>query len=372
MKLTLPLLLAGLALSGCYAAGNTMMMPGESDSDRTMAMDPMNVTADEPKPSWAPNIDDQMWAVVTEFQSFGNVPYPQLTGFQARMQKTPTAAVIGLMKKTGHPPIPDRVTISHREIPVGPPQGLLVRTYTPMDMSGPMPVVVYFHGGGWVVADLDTYEAGAKALALKTGAVVVSVAYRLAPENPYPAAHDDAFAAYRWVTQNAASMMGDPDRIALAGESAGGNLAVATAIRAREEGVPMPSAIVSVYPVADGDVQSPSYDEYANAVPLNRPAMEWFFNNYAPDWRTRSYEYIDLVEADLSGLPPTTVINAQIDPLAAEGEDLANALEAAGVDVERRLYTGVTHEFFGMGAVLEQAVDAQEFAADRLKEAFGM
>ena len=370
MRPLLPLLVLAFVASGCFTSGSMTMSP--DDDDMAMGGDPMNVTTDAPKPAWAPDIDNQMWAVVDEFQSFGNVPYPQLTGFQARMQKTPTAAVIGLMKKSGHPPIPDRVTINHREIPVGPPQGLLVRTYTPMDASGPMPVVVYFHGGGWVIADLDTYEAGAKALALKTGAVVVSVAYRLAPENPYPAAHDDAFAAYRWVTQNAASMGGDPMNVALAGESAGGNLAVATAIRARDEGVMMPKAIISVYPIADGDVQSESYDRYANALPLNRGGMEWFFDNYTPNWRTQTYRYVDLLEADLSGLPPTTIINAQIDPLEAEGGDLADALEAAGVDTERRLYRGVTHEFFGMNAVLEQATAAQEFAAERLRDAFGM
>ncbi len=369
MKLALPLLLASLALGGCYASVNTMTMSDSADSEIT---NPMNVTTDAPKPSWAPGIDDQMWAIVDELKSFGNVPLPQLTGFQARMQKTPTAAVIGLMKAAGHPPLPDPVAINHRKIPVGPSQGLLVRTYTPKGASGPLPVVVYFHGGGWVIADLDTYEAGAVALATQTGAVVVSVAYRLAPENPYPAAHDDAFAAYQWVTQNAASIGGDPNRVALAGESAGGNLAVATAIRAREQNVAMPSAIVSVYPIADGDVQSASYDRYADALPLGRGGMEWFFSNYAPDWRSRTYDYVDLLEHDLSGLPPTTIINAQIDPLEAEGGDLAQALEAAGVDVERRLYNGVTHEFFGMGAILEQAVAAQAFAADRLKEAFGM
>ena len=365
------LLLAALALTagGCYASAPATAPP---PADNAPAMDPMAVTTEAPKPSWAPDIDDQMWAVVSELQSFGNVPFPELTGFQARMQKTPTAAVIGLTKKTGVPPTPPQVTVNHRTIPVGPPQGLLVRTYTPMNTTGPLPVVVYFHGGGWVIADLDTYEAGAKALALRTGAVVVSVAYRLAPENPYPAAHDDAFAAYRWVSENAAQIGGDPANLALAGESAGGNLAVATAIRARDENVTMPKAVVSVYPIADGDVQSASYDRYADAAPLNRGGMEWFFDNYTPDWRTRSYPLVDLVAADLAGLPPTTIVNAQIDPLEAEGGDLAEALEAAGVDTERRLYRGVTHEFFGMDAVLEQAADAQSFAAERLKDAFGM
>ena len=373
MTRTLPLLLAVL-LGGCYASGTsvTAPMPDGRPTDGTMTMDPMAITTDAPKPSWAPDVDPQMWAVVDQLMAFGNVPYPQLTGFQARMQKTPTNAVMALLMRTGLPPTEPAVTIGHRKIPAGSPQGLLVRTYTPRGAGSGLPVVVYYHGGGWVIADLDTYEAGAIALATKTGAIVVSVGYRQAPENRYPAAHDDALAAYRWVTENAATMGGDPSRVALAGESAGGNMAVATAMRARAEGLQMPAAVVSVYPIADGDVQSPSYDRYDNAVPLNRPAMEWFFDNYTPDWRTRQYDWVDLVDADLAGLPPTTVVNAQIDPLEAEGGDLANALEVAGVDVDRRVYPGVTHEFFGMDAVLEQAVAAQDFAAERLRNAFGM
>ena len=335
-------------------------------------MDPMRITTSAPKPSWAPDIDPQMWAVVDQLMSYGNVPYPELTGFQARMEKTPTNAVMDLLVANGLPPMPPTVTVAHRLIPVGPPQGLVIRTYTPNEASGPLPVVVYTHGGGWVIADLDTYEAGAVALATKANAVVVSVGYRQAPEHVYPAAHDDAFAAYQWVTENASAIGGDPDHIALAGESAGGNMAVATAIRARDEGVRMPDAVISVYPIADGDVQSPSYDRYANALPLNRGGMEWFFDNYVPDWESQSYEGVDIVDADLSGLPPTTVINAQIDPLEAEGGDLARALEAAGVDVVREVYSGVTHEFFGMGAVLEQAVAAQDLAARRLKSAWGL
>ena len=365
---------AGAALlAGCGTASMSSDLDAGPVTPPSAPMaDPMQVTTSAPKPSWAPDIDNQMWAVVDQLMSYGNVPYPQLTGFQARMEKTPTNAVTDLLLKNGVPPMAPSVTIAHRKIPVGPSQGLLVRTYTPTSGSGPMPIIVYYHGGGWVIADLDTYEGGAMALAQKAGAVVVSVAYRQAPENPYPTAHDDAFAAYQWVTQNAASLNGDPDRVAIAGESAGGNMAVATAIRARDEGARLPDAIISVYPVADGDVQSPSYDRYANAMPLNRGGMEWFFDNYTPDWRTQTYDWIDLVDADLSGLPPTTVINAQIDPLEAEGGDLAEALDAAGVDVEREVYQGVTHEFFGMTPVLEQAGAAQDFAVERLMAAWGM
>ena len=168
----------------------------------------------------------------------------------------------------------------------------------------------------------------------------------------------------------AAEIGGDPNMIATAGESAGGNLAVAVALMARERGVKLPVHIVSVYPIADGDIESPSYEEYANAVPLNKGFMKWFFDQYFPDWKTNNDPLINLIDADLSGLPPTTIINAQIDPLENEGKVLAEKLKAAGIDVERKMYEGVTHEFFGMSAVLEQAVEAQKLAAERLKKSF--
>ena len=175
-----------------------------------------------------------------------------------------------------------------------------------------------------------------------------------------------------WITEHAADMGGDPAKIAIAGESAGGNMAVATALLARDRGVAAPLHVLSVNPVADGDVRSPTYDEYAAAKPLNRPFMDWFFNYYTPDWKTMSEDYplVNLIDQDLTGLPPTTILNAEIDPLCDEGEQLAVKLKTAGVPTEQRTYRGVTHEFFGMAAVLEQAVAAQEYGATRLKAAF--
>ena len=334
------------------------------------ATDPMEVQPEESAPSWAPTIDPQMFAVVEEFLAFEAPSYTELTGDQAREAPTPTDAVRDILSKTGLPPMPATLDITHQVIPGPVPQGVLVRTYTPLEGEGPFPVIVYYHGGGWVIASLDTYEPSAKALAEKTGAVVVSVAYRQAPENKFPAAHEDAFAAYQWVLENASTINGDPDRIAVAGESAGGNLAVAVTLMARDEGVELPTHILSVYPIADGDTESPTYDEYANAVPLNRPLMEWFFDKYLSDPSDAQSPLISLVDADLTGLPPTTIINAEIDPLRAEGEELAQRMADAGVSVEQQTFPGVTHEFFGMAAVLEQAVQAQDLAVSRLQEAF--
>ncbi len=375
----LPLLavaLVALLASGCVAVSSSEMQSSQmQQSGQTIPQipDPMNIQPEGPAPDFAPDMDPQMLAVIEQLMSYEAPPFPELTAFQVRNAKLPAEAVADMLTQNGLPPQEPTVDIAHRVLPVGPEQGVLVRTYTPLEGEGPFPVIVYYHGGGWVIADLDTYEAGAAALAAKTGAVVVSVAYWQAPEHVFPTAHEDSFAAYQWVVENTAELNGDPNRIATAGESAGGNLAVAVALMARDRGVALPVHIVSVYPIADGDVQSPSYDEFAMALPLSRGFMEWFFDRYNADWRETEEPLIGLIDADLSGLPPVTIINAEIDPLASDGEELAAALEAAGIeDVVREFYPGVTHEFFGMSAVLEQAVNAQDFAASRLTEAFEM
>lgn len=323
-----------------------------------------------PAPDWAPDIDPQMLAVIEQFQSYNVVKYPELTASQAREEPTFHTALIDLLQKSNIHPEPAKISVEHKMIPNGTDQQLLVRIYTPKTGPGPYPVIVYYHGGGWVIANLNTYDTSASAIAAKTGAIVISVAYRQAPEYVFPAAHEDAFAAYQWAREHASEINGDPEMVATAGESAGGNLAVAVALMAKERNVEMPVHILSVYPIADGDIESPTYDKYVKSLFLNKPLMKWFLEVYNPDWETEKNPLISLISADLSNLPPTTIINAEIDPLRYEGMVLAKKLEAAGVPVERKVYNGVTHEFFGMNALLEQAEDAQEFAAMRLKEAF--
>ncbi len=332
--------------------------------------DPMKIMPNGPQPDWGPTIDPQMLAVIEQFQSYKNPSFKGATGFQYRNIKLPANAVMDLLHKTGVKPMESKVDISHKILPVG-DEGVIVRMYKPKNTENKeLPVIVYYHGGGWVIADLDTYEASAVALSEKANAIVVSVGYRQGPENKFPAAHEDSFNAYKWVVENTAEIGGASKMIATAGESAGGNLAVAVALMAKERGVKLPVHIVSVYPIADGDIESPSYEKYAKAVPLNKGFMEWFFDNYVPDWSTSNDPLINLIDADLSGLPPTTIINAEIDPLENEGKVLAEKMKAAGIDVERKMYEGVTHEFFGMAAVLDQAVNAQKFAVDRLKKTF--
>lgn len=353
---------------------SSMLMAQDQKTGPTVkAGDLMEIQPQGSNPDWAPNIDPQMLAVIEQFMAFENPKVSEMSAFQFRNAKLPANAVMTLLKKTGMEAKNPEVDISHKVLPVGPEEGVLVRIYTPAsnnDQNQNLPVIVYYHGGGWVIADLDTYEASAMALSEQANAVVVSVAYRQAPEHTFPAAHEDSFAAYKWVVENAAEIGGDANNIATAGESAGGNLAVAVPLMARERGVELPVHILSVYPIADGDVQSPTYDKYANAVPLNRGLMEWFFNKYAPDWKNSEEPLINLIDADLSGLPATTIINAEIDPLQHEGGELERKLKDAGIDVTRQVYGGVTHEFFGMAAVLEQAVEAQELAVERLIESF--
>ena len=205
---------------------------------------------------------------------------------------------------------------------------------------------------------------------MRTRCVVLSSHYRQGPENPYPAAHDDAFAAYKWALANAAELGADPQRVGLLGESAGGGLACAVSIRARDAGIPSALHQVLVYPITRYSVDSPSYKENAQAKPLNAAMMSWFFDNYAPRNGSASFPEISLVDATLAGLPPTTIITADIDPLRSDGEMLAAALQQAGVPVQSRNFEGVTHEFFGMGAVVPESKEAVQFAATRLTEAF--
>jgi acetyl esterase/lipase len=235
--------------------------------------------------------------------------------------------------------------------------------------SAPLPVVIYYHGGGWVIADVNVYDATPRLMAKQLNAIVISVEYRHAPEFKFPAQHDDAVTAYRWVLDKAESWGGDASKVVLAGESAGGNLAVATAVYARDNGLTAPLHILSVYPIANSDMNLPSRQDSANAKPLNTPMLKWFGHYYSKRASDMQDRRINLVRANLRGLPPTTIVNAQIDPLRSDGETLAQAMRAAGVQVEQRTFPSVTHEFFGLGKVVRGAYDAENYAIGRVKTA---
>ena len=320
------------------------------------------------KPMAKPNA--QQAAVLEELGKLGGKPIETLTPVEARKQPSPADAVKALLTRQGKPTTPEAVGKVEDRTFQGPGGSLPLRIYTPVG-KGPFPVVLYLHGGGWVIADLDTYDASPRALANAAGAVVVSAHYRQAPEHKFPAAHEDAMAAYQWVLENAAGIDGDPKRVAVVGESAGGNLAANVAIMARDKGLTQPLRQVLVYPVADDDMNSPSYLENAKAKPLNKPMMQWFAQHYFASMQQAADPRISLVDQpNLKGVAPATIITAQIDPLRSDGEKYAAALKKAGVAVNHVNYDGVAHEFFGMGAVIDKAKAAQKVAGDDLKKSF--
>ena len=316
--------------------------------------------------------DADMQAVLDALAALNGKPIESLTPEEARKQPTPADAVMGVLKRQGRDLRPEvlvpGVTSIDRDIP-GAAGPISARIYTPAG-AGPFAVVVYFHGGGWVIANKVVYDGGARGIAKQANAIVVSVDYRLAPEAKFPAAWDDALAAYKWAASNAASINGDPKRLALAGESAGGNLAVATAVAVRDARLQQPRAILAVYPVAQtGNLETRSYVDSATAKPLNKAMIGWFVDKLFANPADKSDPRVDIVHANLSGLPPTTIINAQIDPLREDGVLLAAALKKAGVKVDQKLYAGATHEFFGAAAVVKAAANAQTYAGKRLRTA---
>lgn len=314
-----------------------------------------------------------MRAVLDAHASLEPKPIEQLTPVKARIQPSAADATRKVMRERGLSTAPDPAVVT-QDLPYGADPMQYARIYKPASPrgAGPMPVIVYYHGGGFVIADVNTYDAAPRLLSKQLGAIVVSVEYRHAPEFRFPAQHMDAAAAYRWVLKNAASWGGDPARMALAGESAGGNLAVATAIYARDNHLAMPLHVLAVYPIANSSMTLPSRIDSANAKPLNTAMLNWFGYYYTRTKADMMDPRLDLVHAHLRGLPPTTIVNAQIDPLRSDGETLAQALTAAGDQVEQRTFPGVTHEMFGMGKVVRGAADANDYAVQRLRAAFSM
>lgn len=227
--------------------------------------------------------DSDMMRVIDTMQELGVKPIALLPPQDARLQPTSADAVKTILRKDGKSAEPPP-TVTTRGISIPGPGGALPsRVYMPQGagQGGALPVVVYYHGGGWVIADIETYDASARAMAEQANVIVVSADYRRGPEHKFPAAHEDAFAAYQWIAQNAQQFGGDPNRLAVMGESAGGNLAINTAIMARDRDMQRPVHQVLVYPVAGVNTNMPSYQENEASMPLNKAGMEWFFRHYA-------------------------------------------------------------------------------------------
>lgn len=322
-------------------------------------------------PIWGTSMKPEMQVVIEKLISLGGKPIETLSATEARMQPTPTDAVIAVMKDNNMSMPPALCDTIWKTIQVK--NGTTrIKIYTPKSGTAPFPIIVYYHGGGWVIADINVYGASAQGLCEQVGAIVVTVEYPKGPEHKFPAAHTVSFDAYQWVLNNAVSIKGNVEKIALVGESAGGNLAANVSIMVRDKKMKMPLYQVLVYPVANNDLNSESYVKYAAAKPLNKPMMEWFVKNALSSPEQAADPRISLVKANLNGMPPTLIIGAEIDPLQTEGKILSEKLKAAGVVTDYELYNGVTHEFFGMAALVPQARAAQALTAKKLKTAFNL
>ena len=254
----------------------------------------------------------------------------------------------------------------------GPAGPIQVRSYTPVASGGTaLPVLVFFHGGGWVIGDLETHDALCRTLANETGAKVIAVDYRLAPEHKFPAAPDDCYAATKWVEDNAAKLGIDPNRIAVGGDSAGGNLAAVVCQMAKQKGGPHLVFQLLIYPVTQMRANTDSMKSFAEGFFLERKTMDWFFDQYSDASVDPNDPRISpLAASDLSGLPRAYVVTAGFDPLRDEGKAYADKLNRAGVAAVYIDYPSMIHGFFGMSAVLPQARQAIADASAALRKAF--
>ena len=304
-------------------------------------------------------LDPQAQQVLDQLAALGLPPNHTVSPVEARKNS----------KSRPMAPGPEVAKVENRSISgVGP--DIPVRIYTPIG-DGPFPVLGWFHGGGWVVGDLDTADGTARHLAVGTGCVVVSVDYRLAPEAKFPAAADDCYAATQWIAQNAASINVDPARLAVGGDSAGSNLAAAVTLMAKNRGgLPLVFQLL-VYPVTAMDFSTGSYRQNANGYLLSGDGMKWYWNQYLSSEVDAANPYAaPLVAKDLSGLPPALVITAEFDPLRDEGEAYGQRLQAAGVTTTCSRYDGMIHGFFGMSAVMDKGKQAVAEASTALNQAF--
>jgi acetyl esterase len=271
----------------------------------------------------------------------------------ARRDQLRRSAGIGMPARLG-------IHVVDRRLP-GPAGEIPVRVYRKLGGAAEPAAIVYLHGGGWVVGDLDSHDGSCRLLADTSGCVVVSVDYRLAPEHPFPAAVEDSVAAYRWVQEHPEELGTAPGRVGVMGDSAGGNLAAVVARVARDGDVPAPVAQCLVYPATDAHFRSRSHELFADGSVRTREAMGWYGGHYLPDvadWDSPLAS--PLLEDDLDGVAPAVVVTAGFDPLRDEGRAYADKLAAAGVSVRYRCYDDLVHGFFGMGVLPEGLAIATE------------
>ena len=306
-------------------------------------------------------LDPQAQSLVDAMAKLNLKPIEDSTPEEARESMLSRTAALG--------PFPDVAAVTERRVPV---QGaeITVRLYAPAG-PGPHPALVFYHGGGWVIGDLDTHDGLCRTLSNAAGCIVASVDYRLAPETKYPAAAEDSYAALVWLAANAARLGIDPRRIAVGGDSAGGNLSTVVALMTRDRKGPALAAQILIYPVTDHNLDTSSYHENATGYVLTREAMRWFWRHYlVREEQGKEPLASPLRAASLAGLPPALVITAACDPLRDEGEAYAARLRDAGVPVTLTRYDGMFHGFIRMTRFLDKARAAVDEVAGSLRKAF--
>ena len=294
----------------------------------------------------------------------GRPPYETLAPAEARQFSRNARAVLA-------PEPPEMGAV--RDIKIGEGGAIPARLYRPLGSApnAALPALIYFHGGGWVIGDLDTHDVVCRQIANGSGAAVVSVDYRLAPEHKFPAAVEDAIAATAWIAAHGATLGIDTARLAVGGDSAGGNLAAVVALDARDRDGPKLIQQTLIYPATESTMSHPSHERFAEGLLLTRPTMKWFLGHYLrgaedlADWRVSP-----LRATSLANLPPALVLTAGYDPLCDEGEDYAARLAAAGVPVTRVRVEGMIHGFLTMGKLIPAANEAVAMIAAALKIAF--
>lgn len=308
-------------------------------------------------------LDPQIEALLQRMAQQGVPPVHTLTPVQARESRNPLFRTLGGS--------PEAVANMENVTIPGPGGQIPIRIYTPQG-SGSFPVLIYFHGGGWVICNLDTHDSICRSLANGAACVVVSVDYRLAPEHKFPAAVDDAYAATQWVAHNTDRMNADPTRIAVGGDSAGGNLSAVVSLMARDRSGPSLMYQLLVYPVTDlSSLDTDSYREHGEGYMLTKDSMEYYRGHYiSREGELRNPYASPLLARELSGLPPALVIAAEFDVLTDESEAYADRLKQAGVPVIYTCYKGMIHAFFSLAGVVDRARDAMNEATAGLRSAF--
>ncbi|MBL0147875.1 MAG: alpha/beta hydrolase [Ideonella sp.] len=301
-----------------------------------------------------------MAGLLDRIQRAQRAPFHAMTPVEARIAYTKAAEVL-------EPPRAALARVQDFEIPAADGAPLPARLYAPSE--GHLPVLLYLHGGGFVIGGLETHDSLCRQLALRSGGAVVALDYRLAPEHRFPTAVDDAWASMQWLAEHGQTLGLDGARLAVGGDSAGGTLAAVCAIHARDIGLRLTLQLL-ITPGTTAHADTPSHHLFANGFLLDAANVQWFFDHYIDHHHRRDWRFAPLLAEELDGLAPACIVLAECDPLVDEGLAYADRLRMAGVPVALELYRGLTHDFIKMGRALKEAGLAQAVAADALKESW--